>query len=343
MKHVRTEQGRVRLLSLGIILAVAALLLSPIQVWAWGSATHAHVADNLGASSGQVNLNEIYGAMGLDSFNFLFGSPYQAQLDDLAHHQSLKVWQAAQGGSQAALAAAYGFMSHNDDWGADYTAHHHGRYYGLAEGYVIAKTNELVASSPILAGLGLPDAVATELAYMMVETGVDVLIQPLNPQIGQKIMDSTVQRTSQFPALLVQAYANELPLPYLDAAALIQGAEAQFNDLMYWYGYALTFPQDAAVQLLAGQFADLASLYLASYGIDLPLPKDEIALILGNIIGEAMILCQADFAEEIRLTISFVDDQLSQHGVTPVPLPSSIVMLAPFILGLGWQTRRHLA
>lgn len=320
---------------------LAVFLLCPIQVWAWGSATHAYIADKLGAKAGLANLNEIYGAMALDTFYYLFGVPYGAQLDGLAHYQAIKVWQAAQGSAPAARAVAYGFMSHNDVWGADFTAHHQGLYYGLSDGYVIAKTAALAASYAPLAGLGLPDPIATEITHLVVEAGVDVLVQALDPGIGQKIMAATQQRTAQFPALLVQAYANELNPPYPDAAALIYGAEAQFQTLMYWYGYALTFPTDTAVQLLAGQFADLASLYLASYGISLPLSKDEIALFLTGFIGEAMNLCSLDFAQEINLTIAFVDDQLRAHGVSPVPVPSSLALLAPILLGLVWQTWRR--
>ena len=320
------------------MLLLLGLLLWPQQVLAWGSATHAHVADRLGASQGAANLNEIYGAMALDTFFYLFGAPYGSQLDHLAHYQSQKVWQAAQGGDLATRAAAYGFMSHNDVWGADFTAHHQGLYYGLSDGYVITKTAELASSYAPLAWLGLPDPIAAEITHLVVETGVDVLMTSLDPGLGNKIMAATQHRTDQFPALLVQAYANELTLPYPDAATLIYGAESQFRTLMYWYGYALTFPADTAVQLLAGQFADLAGLYLAGYGISLPLSKDEVTLLLAGFIGEAMNLCGGDFAQEIALTVAFVDEQLRNHGISPVPVPAGIILVAPFVLALGWHT-----
>lgn len=320
------------------ILLLLGFLLWPQQVLAWGSATHAHIADRIGASQGAANLNEIYGAMALDTFFYLFGAPYGYQLDSLAHNQAMRVWQAAQGSDLATRAAAYGFMSHNDVWGADFTAHHQGLYYGLTDGYVIAKTAELVSSYTPLTMLGLPDPIATEITHLVVEAGFDVLIQSLNPGIGYKIMAAAQQRTDQFPALLVRAYANELTPPYPDAATLIYAAESQFQTLMYWYGYALTFPTDTAVQLLAGQFADLASLYLAGYGISLPLSKDEVTLLLADFMGEAMNRCSIDFAQEMGLTIAFVDEQLRNHGISPVPVPAGIVLLAPFFLALGWYT-----
>ncbi len=325
----------------GLLLLLLAALSWPLPVWAWGSATHAHVADRLGAGQGAANLNEIYGAMALDTFNYLFGSPYQSRLHDLAHHQAMRVWHQAQGGDGLTRSVAYGFVSHNDDWGADYTAHHRGLTYGLTNGYVIAKTAELMASSTLLPMLGLPAPVANELTHIVVETGVDVLILALNPTIGQKIMDSTQARTAAFPQLMVQAYAPDLALPAADAAALITEAETRFQASMYDYGLALTFPPDTAVSLLAGQFAALADTYLRSYGISLPMTNDQIALFLAGFINEAMVLCQDDFAAELEQTVGFVDAQLRQHGVTPVPVPAAALLLTPALLTLARQLRRR--
>jgi hypothetical protein len=319
------------------------LLLCPAPVWAWGSATHAHVADRLGAVDGAANLNEIYGAMAMDTFNYLFDPPVVAQtLYYLTHHESMRVWQQARGGDWATRAVAYGYMSHNDDWGADYTAHHRGLTYGQSNGYVIAKTADLMASSSLLPLLGLPDPVANELTHIMVETGVDVLIQTLNPGLGQKIMAAAQVRTDAFPQLLVQAYAQDLTGLYQgDPVALIYGAEALFRNQMLGYGYALTLAPAQAVPLLADQFADFATAFLNSYGLSLPLTHDQIAAFLGGLINEAMVLCQGDFAAEIDQTIAFVDGQLREHGVTPVPVPAALVLLAPALLRLGRRVRRQ--
>jgi len=323
-------------------LLLLGLLVWPAQVWAWGSATHAHVADRLGAVDGAANLNEIYGAMALDTFNYLFDPPVVAQtLYYLTHHESLRVWQQARGGDWATRSVAYGYISHNDDWGADYTAHHRGLTYGLSDGYVIAKTADLMASSSLLPLLGLPDPVARELTHIMVETGVDVLIQTLNHDIGQKIMAATQVRTDAFPQLLVQAYAPDLTGLYQgDPVALIYGAEALFRNQMWGYGYALTFAPAQAVPMLADQFAGLANAFLNSYGLNLPLTHDQIAAFLGGLINEAMVLCQGDFTAEMNQTILFVDDQLWSHGVIPVPVPAALVLLAPPLLRLGQRLRR---
>lgn len=324
----------------GLLIAASLVLglgLGHSQAYAWGSATHAYIADKLGATQGLANLNEIYGAMGLDTFNYLFGSPYQSKLHDLAHHESEKVWEAAKGGNAAARAVAYGFMSHNDDWGADYTAHHGGLFYGLAEGYVIAKTN-LMVQSDFIQALGLPLPVATEVTHIMVETGVDVLVQQLDKEIGDKIVQSTLARTDQFPELLVQAYAANLNLGYQDAANLITKTEQYFRAMMQNYGLALTFDETTAIDLLSGQFADLASAYLETYGIEFEVSPDMVA----QLISASMLMCQNDFVKEIELTMAYVDGQLNVHGVSAVPVPSTLLLLGPALLGIGFAGRRKI-
>ncbi len=323
------------------VFLVIALGLVHAQAWAWGSATHAYIADKLGSTQGETNLNEIYGAMALDTFNYLFGSPYQSLLHDKAHNEAMKVWEAAKNTDPATQSAAFGYMSHNDVWGADYTAHHGGRYYGLDEGYVIAKTKDYLAVSPALATLKLPEAIAFEVTHLVVETGVDVLMKQLDPQIGNKIVNAALQRTAHFPELLVQAYAADLPLSHPEAVALIMGAENNFRSLMQLYGQALTFDSPTAVHLLSGQFADLASVYLLSYGITLPLTHEQMVAFLEEYISGAMELCQSDFAQEIDLTTAWVESQLNNHSVSPAPVPPSLMLLGSGLAGLGLAKLRR--
>ena len=41
----------------------------------WGSAVHAYIADHLGKKAPLLNLNEVYGAMAPDVFNYMFDNP----------------------------------------------------------------------------------------------------------------------------------------------------------------------------------------------------------------------------------------------------------------------------
>ena len=325
-----------RVIFLAVFL-INTLGLVPSQAWAWGSATHAYIADRLGSTQGLTNLNEIYGAMALDTFNYPypFDSPYQYLLQDKAHLEAIKVWNSAKTGDPYTRSAAYGFMSHNDVWGADYTAHHSGRTYGLGEGYIITKTADLLSTpyGGLFTLLNVPQSLAFDLTHVAVETGVDVMMLRLDSQIGNKIIDAASQRTPQFPELLVQAYANDLPLNYQDASTLIRNAEAKFNSLMQLYGQALSFDEATAVQLLSEQLANIADAYLEQYGITLS-PEDLVAFI-GAYINEAMALCQGDFEEEINQTITFVDGQLRGNSINSVPAPPSVFLLGSGLLGLG--------
>ncbi|MEJ2093074.1 MAG: PEP-CTERM sorting domain-containing protein [Syntrophobacterales bacterium] len=328
------------------LLLVTMLGLIHSQAWAWGSATHAYIADRLGSTQGLTNLNEIYGAMALDTFNYLFDSPYQTLLVDQAHQEAIKVWNAAQTGDPYTRSAAYGFMSHNDVWGADYTAHHSGQTYGLGEGYIIAKAGDLLSSpyvDPLTYGdlfsfLGVDQSLAFDLTHVTVEIGVDVLMLRLDSQIGNKIFDAASQRTPQFPELLVQAYANDLN--YEDAPTLIRNAEAEFDSLMQLYGLALSSDEATAVQLLSEQLANIADAYLEPYGTTLP---PELDSFIEEYIYEAMALCQGDFEEEINQTIAFVDGQLRENSINSVPAPPSLILLGSGLFGmglLGYRRRR---
>jgi len=44
------------------------------QAYGWGSAVHAYIDDHIGKKAPVRNLNEVYGAMAPDTFNFLFSN-----------------------------------------------------------------------------------------------------------------------------------------------------------------------------------------------------------------------------------------------------------------------------
>src|SRR5512138_1476024 len=93
-----------------IAVLVAALLLvgSATQAGAWGSATHVFIDDHLGAQGPLRNLNEIYGGMAPDVFNYLFDHPDLLQyLYVQTHYGYLKVWEEAD--TLLGKAAVYGF------------------------------------------------------------------------------------------------------------------------------------------------------------------------------------------------------------------------------------------
>jgi hypothetical protein len=320
MKALAGKKSWTSLLALVLILG-----LSASQAWAWGSATHTYLDDRLNRQGpGRKNLGEIYGGIATDLFNYLF-APYQPYLYAQAHDDFLKVWEAAgPGKSSVKRALAYGFVSHNDLWGVDVTAHHNGLTFGQDQGYVIAKAQ---AMKPYLIfalasmGVSLPDAVALDLCHNFVEYGVDVLVKNLDAQVGAKMAGAALKRNPALPALLVQAYGNDvaanLGIRSQDAAKLILTAEQSFRKTKIYEGQALMQDNAAAIALLAEELAEFAQAYLASFGVTLPpdVGREQIVVLAENFIGLAIDMCQGDFAQELTATIAFVNEQLDAHGI----------------------------
>jgi hypothetical protein len=300
--------------SLGAILL--SLIFFSSTAFAWGSATHAYIDDQLMKRKGLKNLNEIYGGMAPDIFNYLFEVPFQKDLYMQTHYQFLKVWDQAKTGTAKAL--AYGFVSHNDLWGADSTAHHAGRTFGLTEGYVIAKAKELSTLAPLPSELGIPSDAALELYHNFVESGVDLLVKRLDPAIGDKMISSALRRSREFPYLLVRAYGADLA-PYFgssgEAAKAITSAEMEFRKTTILYGQALMQDEGLALNLVSEQMAGLAEKFLGAYGIPAP-PKEQAIQLIAFYITVAMTLCEQDFAQEIAETQSHVSQQMSFSGIS---------------------------
>jgi len=321
MKTLKGKKSWTILTALVLILG-----LSASQAWAWGSATHTYIDDRLNRQGlGQKNPGEMYGGVAPDLFNYLF-APYQPYLYGQTHNDFFKVWEAAgPGRSSVNRAFAYGFVSHNDLWGADVTAHHNGITFGQGEGYVIAKAKamrtDLIDTFFAYTGIQLDEKVAMDLGHNFVEYGVDVLVKKLDGQVGAKMADAALKRNPTFPAMLVQAYGDDvaahLSISSKDAAQLILKAEQSFRKTKIYEGQALMQDDAAAIALLAEELADFAQAYLASFGVTLPpgVGREQIVGLIEYFIGEAMLRCQDDFADELKETIAFVNTQLDTHGI----------------------------
>jgi len=296
--------------------AILSLLVFSSTAHSWGLATHAYVDDQLNKKGGMMNAQEIYGGMASDLFNHMFTAPFAADLNMQTHYQFMKVWDQAR--STRAKALAYGFVSHNNLWGTDSTAHHGGRTVGLTEGYVIAKAKALGDRAPLPPQLGIPPELAPELYHAIVEAGVDILITRADPMIGQKMIDAALYRSRSFPYLLIRAYAADLSSYFgtpVAAARAIRTAESAFRKNVVLYGFALMQDDVTSVGLIAEQMAETAEAYLAAKGIPLP-PKEQVEQLLLYYLRTAMLLCEPDYLQEITATLKYVDQQLIMYGIT---------------------------
>lgn len=88
-------------LSVTVVVMSLFFALTMGQAYGWGSATHAYIDDHLGKQGPVKNLNEIYGAMAPDVFNFLFSNmDMMKYLYTVTHYQGvgyaddyLNVWE----------------------------------------------------------------------------------------------------------------------------------------------------------------------------------------------------------------------------------------------------------
>lgn len=300
-----------------MVVVMAALLAFSTEAFPWGNATHVYIDDNLGRKGALCNANEIYGGLAPDIFNFMFGDPTLHQyLTVLTHEHPEKVWSEARTKTEKAL--AFGFVSHNEKWGIDLTAHKSGITYGTSNGYIIAKADQLLSLAPLDPALGIPGEAARTIYHTIVETGVDILVKEhLDPHVGQKVAISALMRSPEFPFLLVRAYGDEIAeatgLSHRETARFVVAAEREFRKGIALYGQALTQDTATAVTLLSEQMVDLAEAFL---GQPLPVDREVAVVLVSDLVYASMWLCADDFAGEITATIAFVSDQLSQRGVT---------------------------
>ena len=317
---------------IGMVIGMVTLMLVffSSEAFPWGWAVHAYVDDHLGKKRGLNNINEIYGGMVPDVFNYMFDNPdYLGYLSYQTHNEFMKVWREARCGSEKSL--AYGFVTHNDAWGADSTAHHSGRTIGQEEGYVTAKAEllklivldvleqlfEQLPSDP--PDPDLLEAIALEVSHELVENGIDILMKGIDPMIGQKIMFSALLRSPELPHLLVRTYAADFSdyadISFHKAAKIIISAEMEFRRSMIFYGQALLQDDVASIELISEQTADVARSFLAANGIEIP-PELDVTPLIMFLTQEAIAACADDFASEIMETVGFVNDNLVIEGIS---------------------------
>lgn len=305
----------------GAVLGLLALLSYAIPAYPWGWAAHTHVIDQTGAKRTAANLQEVYGGMAVDAFNYLILAdpnlaPVQNILFNEAHYQPLPLWENA---PSALKPLAYGFVSHNEDWGEDWTAHIQNLTIGGREGYVIIKAREL--SGSLSAALqGAVDA--NELlvvSHELIEYGVDLLVRKeLNPGVGLEIAKAAMLRHKDFPGLLATTFGPKIaPLGFTPAqsAALISGAEEIFRQNMVTYGMILAIPDDAVLMNYLVQFLKpQAQAYFDASSIVLP-PGVDLEQVIRFAIVAAMQLCADDYLKELVRTKSHTVSQMAVNDV----------------------------
>jgi len=308
-----------------LILILIFLFLVSTTAYSWEKATHAYIVDHMKKMGGPHKLAKIYGAMAPDIFNYAF---YLVEYDlydymhDETHINFMKMWNAVQEKHDKSF--AFGFVSHNDVWGADFTAHWMARTTGIAEGYIITKATALhwflwdnFPEYQALSLLGVDYDTYIELCHNVVEQSGDIIIKREYPQIGSKIMESGYFKDETFKNLLMQAYFAELAglVGSEVAQQIILGCEDWFRQYMViGYGQLLQQNESVVINQIVEDFNSMVGAYLLSKDIFLP-PGTDLRPLIYLALTTGISLCESDYMMEVNATIEFVKEQLELHGI----------------------------
>jgi len=293
---------------------VLALALSS-SAFAWGPATHTYIANQLQGPGEKPD--QMYGAVTPD-INLLLSADAWSPYFQMTHHE-FAVWNTSTSSdSKVMKALAYGYTTHNEDWGADYTAHIHSLAYPefAQGGYVIKKSAELCAVLQDAYGNQIPDGILTlDNCHFILEYGLDLMVKMKDPAIGAKVMQSARHRSPQIAALLVAAYPEVDPAPKFGLpAGTTYGMEFAivepiWREKMIQYGDILMLPSDKALPALAAFLNQMAH----DLGV-LPGQLDATQLIAGA-LGATTQICAPDFGPELKATVANVALNLQTNGV----------------------------
>lgn len=301
-------------LTIALALLLVAALAPAGPAYGWGSATHAYIGHELRAQAGPVDLDEVYGSMAPDLFNFLFATPYapfSGYLYGLSHGEGAELRRALRHGWEKA--ELYGFLGHNDLWGSDLTAHHAALTLAPDEGYIITKAlalHEVLMTVPEYAALGLSDAASLDICHNLVESAGDLLIAGAEPEVGALMAASAMRPAGPLQGLLTRAWAPGLvgyaaslgvALTPEQAAGIIVGSEAWFRNRMLSFGALLQQPPAVAFAGVVADFNNLAVAYLASLGVTLP-PGTDLTPLIAFGLQQGMALCAPDYLTEVEAT-----------------------------------------
>jgi hypothetical protein len=299
--------------------ALILLSLTTANLPAWGPGVHAYIADRIGKKAGWKNVDEMYGAMAPDVINYMFYSPYLPEMYFATHFDFKRIWKAAQTPRERAL--AYGFLTHNNAWAADYSAHTGSlSLEDHAKGYVIQKAEllaEILEGDAGYASLGIPCEITLEICHNMIENSVELLMAQVERDLGKKVVLAVRGRSNAFPRLLARAY-SPLFAEYFNnsgkqAAEALVSAETVFRQIVTAQGYTLQQDLPVALDQMAELNAQLAEGFLAQYGVVLPEDFDSKGLI-ADLIVIGMTLCQDDFEAEVSATVKEVEKNMARYG-----------------------------
>jgi hypothetical protein len=261
------------------LLVVALVLASTGLVYAWGSGTHVYIADRVFPECGdKTNLH--YGSVAPDLYDRAAPEKWPTAFHD-THYTYIDL--RSEAWSPASEAFADGWLTHNEEWGADHSAHIENPCEPGEPGYVIGKAADLVSMFPHL---------DPGLAHLVIEAGVDLLVKEnQDPALGDKLVQAGRYRSRHDLCLLTRVLVLEEGRTDLLTLALADLAHRAF---LIGYGTALALPRPLDRLAVAALFVALAREFY-----DTQIPLREMFLILRSSID----LCKDDYPNTITQAI----------------------------------------
>jgi len=272
-----------KLLKHGVLLLATALVLEASFVQAFNSGTHIYIAERVFPScSDKINLD--YGSIAPDLALYVASPGKWPTAFADTHYAYIDLRRYAWTSDQRAFAK--GWLTHNEDWGADYYAHI--EYPpGNGVGYVVGKA-EILSS-----GTGINP----EFAHFVIEVAIDLLLKWNDDSgLGKKLLEANLLRCLEDRSLLT--WVLVLKEKRTDWITLVS-TELTFRNLVgeYAMAFSLPWPFDKGALIELG-----VQLAKEIYGKDVS--YDDIEIILEAAIG----LCKDDYKAAIDATINGIKD-----------------------------------
>jgi len=268
-----------------IILVFLGFFLQPGLSRAFNPATHIFIAEKAFPGSTE-RLDLDYGSIAPDlALSVPDTASWETPFQD-THYNYIDLRPYARGSIQKAFAR--GWLTHNEAWGADHSAHK--GYCGKTSlGYVIEKSQELMLWNPDL---------TADFAHYAIEVAIDLLVKGDDPGIGEKLLKADLFRSPQDRRLLARVLVwKERRTDWITLALV----ELSFRNLVGRYAMALALPSPMDKKAIVELGVELAR---EKYGIEVS-PEE-----LGEILEKAMALCRGDYREVIDCTVERIREHL---------------------------------
>jgi len=282
-KEVRMK----KLLKIGAFLIAVTLTLAPTLAQAFNPAAHIYIADQVFKDCSR-KINLYYGSIAPDLAMYVtMPAKWPTAFDD-THHDYIDLRSCALGSTQKAFAK--GWLTHNEEWGADHYAH------GTEgnPGYVIEKAELLLDQTDLLSDNDI------DFAHYAIEVAIDLLVKKNDdPNLGGKLLISNLFRSWQDRHLLVKVLVwKKRRTDWLTLAT----AELTFRNLVGRYALALAISslEDKGVLVELG-------VQLAEEMYEIEVTPAEVMAIL----NAAIMLCEDDYESVIEEAIDGIRSNLN--------------------------------